>query len=151
MAISADFERRILERLGDVLSVRGRRMFGGLGVYSGELFFAVADEDTLYFKVDAHTEPDFIREGMESFQPFGPDSKPMGYRRVPPRVLDDTEELLDWARRAVEVARRARRPRARTAKPSAKPASTSAATSSSDKPTTGSNRSSGKRSRRPPK
>ena len=53
MAVSPSFSTYILEQLGrSVRGIRARNMFGGVGIYSGELFFALIDDDTLYFKVD---------------------------------------------------------------------------------------------------
>jgi DNA transformation protein len=107
MPVSADFHAFVLEQLGQVAPVTSRRMFGGVGYYADELFFALADDDTLYFKVDAVTQADFEAEGMKPFHPFGPDAAPMAYWEVPPKLLDSPEELAPWMRRALEVARRA--------------------------------------------
>ena len=61
MTVSAGFRSYVLEQLGRVLSnVRSRSMFGGVGIYSGDLFFALIDDDTLYFKVDDSTRPGFV-------------------------------------------------------------------------------------------
>jgi DNA transformation protein len=32
-------------------------MFGGVGIYSGDLFFALIADDTVYFKADDSTRP----------------------------------------------------------------------------------------------
>jgi len=72
MAVSASFRTFALEQLGrDIRGVRGRSMFGGVGVYAGERFFALIDDDTLYFKVDDTTRPDFEARGMGPFRPGG--------------------------------------------------------------------------------
>ena len=42
-------------------------MFGGVGIYSADLFFAIVDEDTLYLKVDRHPAR-FRGAGMGSFR-----------------------------------------------------------------------------------
>jgi TfoX/Sxy family transcriptional regulator of competence genes len=39
-------------------------MFGGVGIYAGNLFFALIADDTVYFKVDAATRPQFEERGM---------------------------------------------------------------------------------------
>jgi DNA transformation protein len=104
MAVSKQFLDFALDQLGAVRKVTSKRMFGGVGFYAGELFFALASEDTLYFKVDDTTRPNYEREGMKPFSPFG-DAKPMrGYYQLPPRVLDDAEDLAAWMKRAVAVA-----------------------------------------------
>ena len=107
MPVSAEFHSFVLEQLGQVTPVASRRMFGGVGYYAEDLMFALADDDTLYFKVDDSTRGDFEEEGMKPFQPFGPDAGTMGYWEVPPGLLDSADDLAPWMRRAMEVARRA--------------------------------------------
>jgi DNA transformation protein len=89
-------------------------MFGGVGIYGEDLFFALIDDDTLYFKVDESNHPDFEARGMEPFQPYGEDGETMGYYRVPEDLLEDQEVLGQWAEKAIIVARRAKgRPKKR--------------------------------------
>ena len=65
MAVSPSFRTYILEQLGrSVRDIRGRSMFGGVGIYSGGFFFALIDDDTLYFKVDESNRRDFEVRGM---------------------------------------------------------------------------------------
>ena len=109
MAVSAQFNAHVLELFGAVTAVTSRRMFGGVGYYADGHFFALADDDELYFRVDAHTRPQFEREGMKAFSPMGPDSKSMSFFTVPPRLFDDQEEWAQWMRRAITVARAAPR------------------------------------------
>ena len=83
-------------------------MFGGVGIYAAELFFALLDDDTLYFKVDDGTRPQFEDRGMAPFRPYGEDGEVMGYYEVPADVLEDPEELRAWVEAALGVARRAK-------------------------------------------
>lgn len=123
MPVSPQFLQFALDQLGGVRPVSSRRMFGGVGFYAGELFFAIADNDTIYLKVDDATRGAYEREGMRPFQPFGPGTAPMrGYFELPPRLFEDVEELADWVRAALTVAataaaqrKRPVRPRRRTA------------------------------------
>jgi DNA transformation protein and related proteins len=109
MAVTPSVKAFVLEQLGRVLpTVRGRGMFGGVGIYAGDLFFALIAEDTLYFKVDDTNRTDFESLGMGPFRPYGLEGEVMQYYRVPDDLLDDMETLGDWARKSVEVARRAR-------------------------------------------
>lgn len=110
MAVSPAFRAFVEDQLGRVVPVRSRRMFGGLGLYSGDRFFGIVDDDTLYFKVDDSTRQRYRDRRMRPFEPMG---TPMnGYWQVPAGVLEDPEELEVWAREAIEVAGRARRRRA---------------------------------------
>ena len=110
MTVSGGFRSFVLEQLGRVVrDVRGRSMFGGVGIYSGDVFFALIADDTLYFKVDDSTRPDFESRNMDPFRPYGPDGEVMQYYCVPAEVLEDAEALGDWAERSIAVARRARK------------------------------------------
>lgn len=87
-------------------------MFGGLGIYADALFFALADDGKLYFKVDDSNRGDFEARGMGPFYPFD-GAQPMGYWELPPGVLDDPKELAVWVEKAVGVAERAKKPKKR--------------------------------------
>ena len=103
MAVSAQFGEFVLDLLGGPRRVRTRRMFGAIGYYSGELFFAIADDDMLWFRVDAGSRKAYEAEGMPGFDPMGT-GRPMSYNAVPPRLYDEPGELQVWMRRALEVA-----------------------------------------------
>ncbi len=107
MPVSADYQAFVLEQLGQVTPVRSRRMFGGLGVYAGDLFFALVDDDRLYLKVDDVTRPDFVAAGSGPFRPYGDGGEEMSYYEVPADALEDVDELRGWVRKAIEVAGRA--------------------------------------------
>lgn len=106
MAISQSYRAEVERTLSALVPIRVRSMFGGLGIYSGNLFFAVADDDRIYFKVDDVNLPNFLAEGMEPFDPMQ-NGKPMRYFEVPPRVWRDPIELSLWVDQALGVAQRA--------------------------------------------
>jgi DNA transformation protein len=111
MAVSDGFLSFVLEQLESLGDVTPRRMFGGAGLYAGAIFFAVLDNDTLFFKVDEATIGEYVEAGMPPFQPYpGKPETSFGYYQVPVRVLEDRDELAVWARRAVDVGRTTRRP-----------------------------------------
>jgi DNA transformation protein and related proteins len=117
MSVSPSFRAFVLEQLGRATpGIRARSMFGGVGVYAADSFFALMDDDTLYFKVDDETRPEFEARGMTPFRPYGEDGEIMHYYEVPADVLEDPEALATWVEAAIAVARRAkagpsRRPR----------------------------------------
>lgn len=114
MPVSKDYAAYVIEQLQGVNGVTTRRMFGGIGIYSNETFFALISRDTLYFKVHDATRGDFETRGMLPFRPT-PDLQ-MSYFEVPADALEDADELALWARRAIAVASRAaqRKPKSRT-------------------------------------
>lgn len=95
------FTEYVLDQLR-ALDVRARAMFGGVGLYHGEVFFGVVAEDRLYFKTDDKSRVEYERLGMEAFRPSEKQTL-SSYYEVPPDVLEDDEELTSWALRAVEA------------------------------------------------
>lgn len=106
MSVSNGYRTYILDQLAAVPALSTRRMFGGVGLYSGALFFALIDDDVLFFKVDDANREDYVSRGMKAFMPI-PNKASMGYFQVPADVIEEAEELARWARRSLEVAQRA--------------------------------------------
>src|SRR5689334_13555675 len=83
LSVSPTFRTFILEQLGrSVQGIRGRSMFGGVGIYAGDIFFALITDDTVYFKTDESNRPEFEARGMGPFRPYGDDGEVMHYYRV---------------------------------------------------------------------
>lgn len=105
MAVSEDFLAYVQEQLSGIDGLRSRRMFGGVGLYSGDRFFGLLADNTLYLKVDDLNRGDFLARGMPPFRPYR--NRPelsMSYYAVPADVLEDADTLLAWARRALRAA-----------------------------------------------
>ena len=105
MAVRPQYLAYVLEQLGGVAGLRSRRMFSGVGLYSGDLFFGLIHDDTLFFKTDGSTSADYIARGMPRFMPFP--TRPeavMAYHQVPADIIEDEEALRIWARKSVAVA-----------------------------------------------
>ena len=110
MAVSESYRTFMLEQLARVLpTVRARSMFGGVGIYSEELFFALIDDETVYFKVNDTNRGDFEERGLGPFRPFGNEGETMQYYELPPDLLEDPDALRPWADKAVQVARQAKK------------------------------------------
>ena len=106
MALSQDYLEYVKDQLGSAGTVTIRKMFGGAGVYLDGVIFGLIAADTLYLKVDDSNRPDFEACGMGPFMPFEDEPYAMQYYEVPADVLEDSEELVLWARKAVEVSLR---------------------------------------------
>jgi DNA transformation protein len=104
MPVSEEFREFILERLETVGRVTARKMFGALGIYSEGTFFAIVSGNTLYFKVDENSRPDYEAAGMRPFRPFGEESYAMSYYEVPADVLEDNDLLRKWMAEACRAA-----------------------------------------------
>lgn len=98
---SRDF---ILEQLGGVRELIAKAMFGGLGLYSGGVFFGLVARDRLYLKVDDSNRARFEQAGSAPFKPYADRAMTMNYWEVPAGVLEDADALLGWARASIAVA-----------------------------------------------
>ncbi|MGQ0721473.1 MAG: TfoX/Sxy family protein [Candidatus Eiseniibacteriota bacterium] len=108
--MSDSFRDFALEQLRRIRpDIRDRSMFGGVGIYAGDLFFALIAEDTLYFKVDESNRADFEKRGSSPFRPFGEAGAVMQYYEVPADLLEDADALRPWMDKAVAVARAKKR------------------------------------------
>jgi DNA transformation protein and related proteins len=112
------------DRLRDLFSafraVSVRRMFGGAGIYADGVMFALwSSGGTLYLKVDAGNEADFIRENLPSFAPAMKSGRHavLPYRQMPERLYDDPDELAQWASRALAAAHRQKQGAGRPRRP----------------------------------
>lgn len=110
MALSKEFRAFVEELLSDFGQVRIKPMFGGAGISKDGLNFAFIVADTLYFKADDENRAAFEAEGMEPFG-YTAKGKPIvtSYWRVPDRLLEDPEQLQEWAREALAAAQRAKK------------------------------------------
>src|ERR1041384_5946485 len=92
----------VLEQLAEARGLKTRAMFGGHGLYMGDAFFGIAHKGTLYFRTDEASRPAYVKAGSKPFNPKGK-VELHRYYEVPADVLDDSEELLVWAKRAVDT------------------------------------------------
>ena len=92
----------VLDQLKGLERISCRRMFGGYGLYAGGSFFGIIHNGRLYFKTNEVTRSNYSEKGMECFRP----STKMilkNYYEVPMEVLENAEELLEWANEAVKI------------------------------------------------
>lgn len=108
------FRDYVLEQLAGVAHVHARAMFGGVGLYAGDVFFGLIATGALYFKVDESTRADYERAGMKPFKPYADKPMTMSYYQVPVGVLEDADTVAEWARAAIRVGKTSReKPRRR--------------------------------------
>jgi len=109
MAVSESLVCLLQEHLEPLGRIAFRRMFSGAGVYCDGVIFGLILRDALHFKVDDGNRAAYEAEGM---QPFSYEAKGRtveigAYWRVPERLLDESDEMVEWARAAVAAGRRA--------------------------------------------
>jgi len=94
------FKDFVVDQLHELDEIEARRMFGGYGFYQDETFFGIVHKGKLYFKIDDSTVGEFRKRKM---RPFRPNAKQTlkSYYQVPLEIVEDTDELREWAIRAV--------------------------------------------------
>ncbi len=92
----------VVEQLQSLGDVTGRAMFGGHGLYSGEIFFGIVFGGRLYLRTDEGSRDEYVKRGMKPFRPSAKQT-PGRYYEVPLDVLEDSGLLVEWARRAVQT------------------------------------------------
>ena len=105
MRVSGGFREFVLGQLAEVRELHAKSMFGGLGLYSGDVFFGIVAGDVLYFKVDETIRADYEQSGSRPFKPYADRPVTMQYYSVPTATLEDAMTLAQWARRSIAVAR----------------------------------------------
>ena len=113
MAVTPEYREFVLEQLGRVAPVTSRAMFGGVGIYSDGMMFALLDDDTTWLKVDDSNRGAFEAVGMGPFNPFDDPKAVMQYYELPADLLEDADALRPWVAGAIDVARAARRKKKR--------------------------------------
>jgi len=106
MPITQAIVDRLLADLQAARPITSRKMFGGVGIYADDVFFAVIDDDKLYFKVDDGNRAAYDDAGMEPWVIAGETPTVQPYREVPEAVRLNPEALKEWIGAAVEVALR---------------------------------------------
>jgi len=98
-------------------------MFGGHGLYVGDLFVALIAFERLYVKVDANTRPHFEAAGCAPFVYEGQGAPvTMSYWSVPPEALESPALMQPWGRLALQAALAAQAAKAAKAAKGAKAA-----------------------------
>ena len=106
MPVTPEAIERLMAPMLAVRSITSKKMFGGIGIYSDGIFFAVIDDDRLYFKSDAQSDPAFDEYESAPWVLSGDPPSAMPYRELPTVILADPIQLAEWIDAAVAVAER---------------------------------------------
>ncbi len=99
MSTDESYRDFVLEQLESVVpAIYSKKMFGGVGIYSHGLFFALIADNVLFFYADDTTRAEYEELNGERFG--------KNYYEVPIGVLEDLETLREWAEKALAAAGR---------------------------------------------
>ena len=105
MAVSdaeIEFVRDLFADVGDITT---RKMFGGLGIYSGGTIFAlIGPENKIMVKARDELAAALAEAGATQFtyDSGGHKKTQMPYWTLPDSALDDPSEACDWARKSLQ-------------------------------------------------
>ncbi len=102
------FHDYVVDQLRGVPDVEARAMFGGHGLYRGGDFFGILFKGRFYLKTDERSRAAYVEAGMKPFRPSAR-QRLASYYEVPADVLEDAEELAEWAGKALAAASKRRR------------------------------------------
>ena len=104
MPVSEEFLEYVLDQMEALGPITSKRMFGGAGIFLHGRMFALIADDALYLKADDTNRSRFESGGCMPFRPW-PDRPPvMPYWEVPTAVLEDRDDLADWASGSIAAA-----------------------------------------------
>jgi DNA transformation protein and related proteins len=110
MAEKNQFVEHLLDLLAGFGRVHARAMFGGYGIFRNEYMFALVVDDTLFFKADDRTKPDFDALDLPPFTYQKRNRQvSLSYYQAPDETLEDAAAMLPWAEKAYGAALRAAR------------------------------------------
>src|SRR3954470_20552600 len=108
MVASETYAEFLREQLAPLGRVTLRRMFGKTGVFCDGVMLGMVTDNTLYVRVDGQNRSIF--KEAEAYPPLNYAKKgstiDLAFWRVPERLMDEPEELVEWARAALAAARR---------------------------------------------
>jgi DNA transformation protein and related proteins len=110
MAADRAFVDYLLELLEPLPGITAKRMFGGYGLFRDGLMFGLVADSTLYFKVDETNRALFLERELTPFT-YEAKGKPMtmSYYEAPGEVLDNSDDMVEWAEIAYGAALRAKK------------------------------------------
>jgi DNA transformation protein len=96
-----------VKTLLDGLDVQGRKMFGGIGIFSERIMFSLIYDRALYFRSTEEIASYYSTDSIQ-FQHPSKSSK-MPYWSVTDQVINDKSKFTDWAYDAFHLAKSLRR------------------------------------------
>ena len=106
MSASAEFVAFVREQLTPLGALTDGTFFGGHALKQHGRQFAMVMGNTLYFRVDDTTRPDFEKRGCQAFS-YATKTKVVQVRKyfsAPLELFDDQAQMLNWARQAIRAA-----------------------------------------------
>ena len=96
-----------VKALLDTLDIHGRKMFGGIGIFSEKIMFSMIYDGVLYFRSTEGIAADYSTDSVQFQHPSR--SSKMPYWSVPEKVINDKYKFTNWANAAFHLAKSLKR------------------------------------------
>ena len=106
MPYNEEIDARIRKVVSRWKNSDAKKMFGGVGLFHNGKMFGMLGGVTFRLKVDDTNRADYEAKGMQPHS-SGSKKKGMPYWEVPAEVIEDKEQLKQWAEKAYQAAVRA--------------------------------------------
>jgi len=103
-----EFVDYVTELLEPIHKLSVGRFFGGIGLKTDTVQFAMLMDNSLFFVVDDSTRPKYEAKGMTCFW-YNTKKKRVNvkkYYEVPGDLFDDPVTLVEWAKESVKIAQK---------------------------------------------
>lgn len=107
MAFDPSYREYIEEQLSEFGAFTSKKMFGGVGFFRDQIMFGGIMNDKFRLKTNQDTIPDFKAYNAERWDPGKTMALP--YYEVPHEIIEDKQELKQWANKAFVIARDAKK------------------------------------------
>ena len=94
-------------RASEIYDARARKIFGGMGIFTGEKMFAILEDDLVSFKLSPEDREKALElDGAKVFTPAEEGHSEMPeYIVMPMTVLDDDDKFQGWLTKSAEYVR----------------------------------------------
>lgn len=96
-----------IKTLLDNLNVKSRKMFGGIGIFSGKVMFSLIYDGVLYLRSTEDVAASYSNDSYQFQHPSR--SSKMPYWSVPESIIKDEARFFNWAENALHLAKSLKR------------------------------------------
>jgi DNA transformation protein len=97
------FKDLVEEQLASIPDITFRRLFSGVGIFSGETIFGLIHGERLYFHTDDESRRRYQKCGSTFFTAPGSKKPLRNYYELPPAIIEQEKVLVAWALTAIQT------------------------------------------------
>lgn len=109
MAADKEFTEFVLDQLSSLSKFETKNQFGGTALMRNGVAFGKIKHGSLWLKVDEQNISDFQKKGMVQYTYGKDNSRKLNFYETPVDVLENKDELKQWANKAYAAAERSKK------------------------------------------